>query len=330
MEKTWTIAESLRSALLDWFRANQRPLPWRENRDPYRIWISETMLQQTTTTAVIPFFLRFMESFPTLKSLATATEEDVKRHWAGLGYYSRAKNLWKAAKLLNEERAFPKSHIELLEYPGFGPYTARAVASLAFGEEVGVLDGNVIRVLSRYLNASLPWWKTSERKRLQAAVDSWVKSGPSHEINQALMELGATICTPKNPACLLCPLQKGCRGLKGRNISRLPLARPRRKREIWLWRPRIYAKGKKIGLVRSHTLPFLKNHWVLPGPARRLNGKPKRFDFSHSITHHDIFVAIEKPKAPRREDLKSLIWFNSDEVAAHAPSSLVKKALARG
>lgn len=329
MEKSWTIAESYRAALLDWFRHNQRPLPWRENRDPYRIWISETMLQQTTTTAVIPFFEKFMERFPSLRALADASEPEVKRYWAGLGYYSRATNLWKAARLLAQEKAFPESHGKLLAYPGFGPYTARAVASLAFGEEVGVLDGNVIRVLSRYLNQSIPWWKTAERHRLQNIVDGWVKNGPSHEINQALMELGATICTPKSPACLLCPLQKSCGALKAKTVSELPLARPRREREIWLWRPRLYSKNRKIGLVPSRDLPFLKNHWVLPGPARRLKSRPKSFDFSHSITHHDIFVAIEKNRALSREEMKAIKWFDPDEVTAHAPSSLVKKALSR-
>ncbi len=328
MKPDSTLDKLHRDALLNWYRRNLRPLPWRENRDAYRIWISETMLQQTTTTAVIPYFHRFMERFPTLKSLASTDESEVRKYWAGLGYYSRASNLWRAAKLLAVQRTFPQSHQQLLEYPGFGPYTARAVSSLAFGEEVGVLDGNVIRVLSRYLNWPAPWWKTGERKLLQDAVDSWVESGPSHEINQALMELGATICTPKSPTCLLCPLRPSCRGLKARSLLELPLPKPRRNREIWLWDAKVFARGSKIALTQDPSLPFLRKHWVLPGSAQRLKLKPKKFDFSHSITHHDIFVTVQKSKAPSIEEAKTLKWFELSEVPSHAPSSLVKKALA--
>ena len=330
MKLDWTLAKTQRDALLDWYRENLRPLPWRENRDAYRIWISETMLQQTTTTAVIPFFHRFIERFPTLEFLAAAEESEVKKQWAGLGYYSRASNLWRAAKLLAAKAAFPQSYQQLLEYPGFGPYTARAVSSLAFGEEVGVLDGNVIRVLSRHLNWSTPWWTTRERQALQTVVDSWVKDGPSHEINQALMELGATVCTPKNPACVLCPLQRSCRGLKARTLHLLPLPKPRREREIWIWQPKIFRRGNKVALALEHELPFLRRHWVLPGSARRLNQRPKKFDFSHSITHHDIFVTVQRvKKAPSREEAKKLKWFLLNEISSHAPSSLIKKALAR-
>lgn len=326
--QTSTIREVDRHQLLDWFQASQRPLPWRRNRDPFAIWISETMLQQTTTTAVIPFFHRFMERFPDLRSLAAASEAEVKKYWAGLGYYSRASNLWRAAGALNQQAHFPRSHVELLEFPGFGPYTARAVASLAFGEAVGVLDGNVIRVLSRYLNWALPWWQTSVRKQLQGAVDQWVQGVPSEQMNQALMELGATICTPKSPTCMLCPLRSGCGAWKTQKVTELPLVRPRRAREIWLWQAEIYQRGKKIALVQKHSLPFLRQHWVLPGSARLLKKKPAKFDFSHSITHHDIFVQLTSmdstPQA--HENLK---WVRREELTLHAPSSLVQKALDR-
>src|SRR5262245_51375573 len=136
-----------------WFKENQRPLPWRLNRDPYRIWISETMLQQTTTTAVIPYFERFVKRFPDLQALARATVGEVVEAWAGLGYYSRARNLHKSAVALAAQGGFPSTAHELENFPGFGPYTSKAVASLAFDEAVGVVDGNVIRVLARLNNA---------------------------------------------------------------------------------------------------------------------------------------------------------------------------------
>src|SRR5690606_28771755 len=135
--------------LLRWYAENRRDLPWRKGRDPYRVWISEVMLQQTTVRAVIPYYERFMERFPTVAALAAAPEEQVLNSWAGLGYYSRARNLHRAAKALAELKGFPKTHMELAKLPGFGEYTSRAVSSIAFGEPVGAVDGNLIRVISR-------------------------------------------------------------------------------------------------------------------------------------------------------------------------------------
>jgi A/G-specific adenine glycosylase len=324
MKQDWTFREADRAHLLSWYRDQKRPLPWRENRDPYRIWLSETMLQQTTTTAVIPYFQRFIARFPTLTDLARASEAEVKESWAGLGYYSRAANLWKAARKLRVLKKFPRRAAELAEYPGFGPYTSRAVASLAFGEEVGVLDGNVIRVMCRYLNLSVPWWETGVRKRLQATADAWAMGVPSSDYNQAMMELGATICTPKSPACLLCPIRRSCRAFQARTQAQVPRVRPRRTREVWLWQPLICKRGGKIALVEADGLPFLRKHLVLPGAAKQLDRKPKQFDFAHSITHHDIYVAVRrggKPPAGCR-------WIALGELAAHAPSSLLRKALA--
>ena len=157
--------------LIAWYQKNKRVLPWRASQDPYKIWISEVMLQQTTVTAVIPYYEKFLKLFPTVQKLAAATIEDVYEMWAGLGYYSRARNLHKSAVLLSEMilsgNGFPQSYQQLLELPGFGPYTARAVSSLAFGEKTGVLDGNVIRVLSRKYGIDSDWWQTVARNDLQ-------------------------------------------------------------------------------------------------------------------------------------------------------------------
>lgn len=324
MGKIRTYSESDRTRLLTWFRDNRRPLPWRLNRDPYRVWLSETMLQQTTTTAVIPYFERFLKHFPTLQDLAAAPETEILRQWAGLGYYSRARNLHRAAQQLVKRGEFPKSATELIELPGFGPYTARAVSSIAFGEAVGVLDGNVIRVLSRYHRWSAEWWRPAVRAEMQTLVDSWVKDQPSNEVNQALMELGATTCTPTSPSCALCPLRSGCGALHSHSQAKLPVKKPKRPREIWLWTLQVEIRNQKMALQINTNLPFLRGHLLPPGKAVKLTKKPKQFAFRHSVTHHDIFVNL-KPFSSAKE--KALRWVKLKDLAAHAPASIIKKAI---
>lgn len=315
------------SKLHKWYLDHKRDLPWRVNKDPYRIWISEVMLQQTTVAAVVPFYHRFMERFPTLASLAAASEKDVLKYWAGLGYYSRARNLLKAAKFIAAHFSeFPKTYEQLLELPGFGPYTARAVASLAFEQNVGVLDGNVIRVLSRRYGLPIEHWKTKGRDELQALADKMVQDFPSSEMNQGLMELGATVCTPHNPSCLLCPWSKTCVSLKTQQISHLPLKKPRKQSEIWVWEPQILKNGKKIALIENNYAPFLKGQWLFPGDAKKLKVKPKNFNFKHGITHHDIFVQLQfLKKAPAMKE--KIKWVTPEEAQDLNPTSLVKKVL---
>ena len=310
--------------LLEWYRQNRRDLPWRQNRDPYRIWISETMLQQTTTTAVIPYFEKFVERFPSLKSLATAKIESVLEAWAGLGYYSRARNLHKAAQLLHQLGAFPRTHEELLELPGFGPYTSRSVASLAFDAQVGVVDGNTIRVLSRAEGHDWEWWQGKVRAQIQARADAWVEGVPSYEMNQALMELGRTICTPKSPSCLLCPLRASCVSLKQSRVETRPGSKPKRAREIWLWEPVVKIQKEQILIRRNHDIPFMKGQWLLPGQARRLKAKPKSFDYRHSVTHHDIYVTVGQTGLKIEKHDK---WVRLEEIRQHVPANLVQKAL---
>jgi A/G-specific adenine glycosylase len=314
--------------IVEWFRANKRELPWRANRDPYRIWISETMLQQTTTTAVIPYFERFLSLFPTLQALAGAKEQQVLEAWAGLGYYSRARNLHKAAKQLHEMGRFPRSYQQLIELPGLGPYTARAVASLAFGERVGVVDGNVIRVLSRLEAETWDWWKPAVREKIQVQADAWTAQAAPNEVNQALMELGRTICTPKSPSCLLCPIRSCCRAVKRGQPERFPVPKPRRQKELWWWRPELHWRQGRLGFVRNGDLPFLKGQWLLPGRGTSVGQPPKRFHFRHSIMHYDIFVTVAS-KAPKinRSGCK---WLRPEEIQQHVPTSLVVKALRAG
>ena len=229
--------------LCEWFKKNHRPLPWRFLKKPYPIWISEVMLQQTTVKAVVPFYKNFIKNFPSVKVLAQAPLEKVYKHWAGLGYYSRAKNIHLSAKELSKKPGFPKTFKELLKLPGFGNYTARAVSSQVFGEAVGVVDGNVIRVLCRRQGLALEFWKSQGQKKLQELADQYALSVEEPGLlNQALMELGATVCTPKNPTCFLCPLNKYCVAFKKNKVEDLPLKKPKKKMEIWLWNVELYKK----------------------------------------------------------------------------------------
>lgn len=312
--------------LLLWYETNQRPLPWRANRDPYSIWISETMLQQTTTTAVIPYFKRFMTRFPTLKSLAEASEKEVLEAWAGLGYYSRARNLRKSALALQSRGGFPETYEELQDFPGFGPYTSRSVASLAFDCSCGVVDGNVIRFFSRLYKKDWSWWKSQARHEIQTLADEWVKDLSSYKMNQALMEIGRTICTPKSPACLLCPVRNFCLAFKSGSTANYPLPKPRREREIWLWQPFIEVQRGKIRIQFNSHLPFMRNQWLLPGTARKAKAKPRKYDFKHTITHHDIFVTV-KPHLPKLSSSEGK-WIPLKEIKQYVPASLVQKALA--
>ncbi len=321
------IGNQLSALLLEWYNANHRDLPWRQNRDPYRIWISEVMLQQTTVAAVIPYYERFLKRFPTVKALASAPLEDVLEMWAGLGYYSRARNLHKAAIALNE-KGFPQTAAELLELPGFGPYTSRAVSSLAFDEKVGVLDGNVIRVLSRVHGLDLDWWTPKARQVLQEAADDIASQGPSHLLNQGLMELGATVCTPQSPVCLLCPWKKQCVALKENRISELPKKRPRKQSEVWVWTAQVHRKGDQIALVQNDYAPFLKGQPIFPGTIKQQEQKPKTFDLKHGITHHDIYIRIEHlSSSPVKSKTGEIQWVSIKDLKKVNPSNLLTKVL---
>lgn len=328
MERNTVKAQNLKiqKSILKWYDENHRPLPWRKDRNPYAIWISEIMLQQTTTTAVIPFFNRFMSLFPTVHDLAKAPLDKVLAAWAGLGYYSRARNLHKSAQILSTE-GFPNSFTQLIKLPGLGPYTARAISSQAFNEKVGVVDGNVIRVLSRVYALDCDWWKNSNRNLFQEKADALAQTERVSELNQSLMELGATICTPKSPACLLCPLRENCQAFQLKKQHEWPRPKPRKENEVWHWKVYLIEKNKSYFLTQEHESPFLKKDWLPPGEFKKLTKKPKQFHVRHSITHHDIFVTIESVKSLDTKSMKKTQgqWLKTSEIAGVNPSSLLKK-----
>src|SRR5579862_5396861 len=226
------IAE-LRERLLEWFHKYQRDLPWRRNKDPYRIWLSEIMLQQTRVAAVIPFYERFLEHFPTIAALAAAPEAEVLRLWAGLGYYSRARNLQRAAQEIVAKHGgeFPRTAEHALALPGIGSYTAAAILSIAFGSHHAVLDGNVARVIARLGAVHGDLREGARWQRLQAAADSLLDRDAPSDWNQAMMELGAMICTPKSPQCLLCPVAEFCRARQRGLTEVIPEKRKKRATE---------------------------------------------------------------------------------------------------
>ena len=218
--------------LLIWFEEEFRDMPWRETRDPYSIWIAEIMLQQTQVKTVIPYYQRFLNRFPTIESLATADLNHVLKLWEGLGYYARARNLFKAAQIIVEEYdgMFPNSMDEVIQLPGIGPYTAAAILSIAFDFDYPVLDGNVKRVLSRLFRLDVFPQSREGMQQFEEKAKHVFARGRAGQFNQAMMELGALICTPRSPKCLLCPVQSWCLALQAGVQERYPLKPPTKKR----------------------------------------------------------------------------------------------------
>jgi A/G-specific adenine glycosylase len=226
------------SALLDWYDRNRRTLPWRalpgEAMDPYRVWLSEIMLQQTTVAAVIPYFHRFLERFPTVDALAAAESEAVMQAWAGLGYYARARNLHACAKAVTAQGGFPASLEGLRELPGIGPYTASAIGAIAFGLPAVPVDGNVERVTSRIFAIAepLPGSKPAISAAAASLGDNPAARARPSDFAQSLFDLGATICTPTNPACALCPWMADCAGRRQGIAAELPRKSPKAARPL--------------------------------------------------------------------------------------------------
>ncbi len=221
---------AFRKSLLGWFREFQRDLPWRANRDAYRVWLSEIMLQQTRVAAVIPYYERFLQRFPTVRTLAEAPTDEVLRLWSGLGYYSRARNLQQAARQITTEHhgKFPESSAAVLALPGIGAYTAAAILSIAFDQKFAVLDGNVARVVARLFAMRGELREPQRWRALQEHADELLDQQSPGDWNQAVMELGATICTPRSPQCLLCPAANFCAARKLGVQEEIPEKRKKR------------------------------------------------------------------------------------------------------
>lgn len=287
-----------RRALLRWYEKNARPLLWRRRPNPYRIWVAEIMLQQTRIAVVEPAYRRFLEAFPTLAALARAEQEEVLSHWSGLGYYSRARSLHRAARELHARgaKSFPKKWADAMDLPGVGTYTAAAVLSIAYGEPYAAVDGNVIRVLSRLERLGLPDGGGEPHRTI---ADRLLARGRPGDWNQALMELGETICLPKGPRCDVCPLQSTCAAFEAGVVERHPPPKPRRAiqrlgLEVTVLRDR---RGRL--LLERGAFEHLDHLW-LP-PTRKLAAPPARADFKHAIVHRSFEVAVETRTVPTAE-----------------------------
>ncbi|MBN2162480.1 MAG: A/G-specific adenine glycosylase [Pontiellaceae bacterium] len=262
------LKQAIEQRLIPWFLKNKRSMPWRTKRTPYRVWISELMLQQTRVDQVIPYFNRFMKRFPSLKSLADASQEDVLTMWQGLGYYSRARNLHAAARIIQDERAgrFPESHEEILRLPGVGSYTAAAIGSLAFNMDLAVVDGNVIRVLSRVNAYPRDSGSTAARRELQQIADALLPEGQAGDYNEAMMELGATICLPRNPLCGECPLSSVCLANKSERPMDYPVKAPKKKTpHIVVGAAVVRNRAGKILIAQRRDKDMLGGLWEFPG-----------------------------------------------------------------
>lgn len=209
--------------LLEWFRENGRALPWRQTQDPYAIWLSEVILQQTQVKQGMNYWLRFMRHWPTVELLAAATEDEVLREWQGLGYYSRARNLHFAARQIVEMGGFPQTLEGIKSLKGVGDYTAAAIGSIAFGLPAAVVDGNVYRVLSRHFGINTPINTTEGKKEFSLLANHLLPKKNASAYNQAIMDFGAIQCTPQSPCCLICPLQESCMALREGRVGELPV-----------------------------------------------------------------------------------------------------------
>ena len=264
---TENVLAALPGPLLAWYRANARDLPWRKTNDPYRIWVSEIMLQQTRVAAVLGYYARFLTAFPSVEALANAPEERLMKLWEGLGYYSRARNLQKAAKIVAERGGFPDTYEGLLELPGIGEYTAGAIASAAFGRREAAVDGNVLRVVTRLTDChddiADPGTKKAVRERVRSVMPE--EAADIRIFNQAAMELGATVCVPNGPPkCELCPARDFCRGRIRGTAESLPVKRAKKARKIEEKTVFLLLREDKVALRRRPDSGLLAGLWEFP------------------------------------------------------------------
>ncbi|MER2565786.1 MAG: A/G-specific adenine glycosylase [Myxococcaceae bacterium] len=342
--------KALKAALLGWFDHNKRDLPWRHTKDPYAIWISEVMLQQTQVDRVIPYYQRFLETFPTVKALAAAEVSDVLSVWRGLGYYSRARNLHAAAIELSSrfKGKLPSTVEELRSLPGFGRYTAGAVASIAFDQAAPLVDGNVARVLSRLFELEgAPGEKTREAM-LWSLAELLVEGERPGDFNQSLMELGATVCTPSSPTCLLCPVQSHCRALAAGRVDELPPPRklpPRKRLELAV---ALSHRDGNVLLARRAEKGLFGGLWEMPAlivepgvnpyaSLKKLFGKrstigPEMLVLERTLTHRDLVLRLFPVALPPRlklppEAYLEWKWVPREETKALGMSSAMESAL---
>lgn len=338
---------TLHRLLLAWYRRNKRALPWRRSRDPYRVWVSEVMLQQTTVKTVLPYYEAFLERFPDVASLAAASEEDVISAWSGLGYYHRARNLRRGAQHVASRHAgrFPKTLEAALAVPGVGLYTASAILSIAYGTPLPVVDGNVRRVLARLLalrgkqfRSDGPYYNRAEELLRRESPGEW---------NQALMELGATVCVPREPACPACPVRSLCRARALGLQERLPERKPRREPVDVEVAAALVERAGRILLVRREEGRLMGRMWEVPQTSLESRGLvdlaselrerhglevvpgPLLVRVRHAITFRRIRADGYRARLERAPaaDGERLLWARPEDLSSLPVSSLTRKLI---
>ena len=320
--------ERFRSDLLAWFDKNQRDLPWRRTRDPYAIWISEIMLQQTRVSAVIPFYERFLQRFPTFAALAAAPESELLACWAGLGYYYRARNLQRAAILMRDAGAFPNTYEPIRSLPGIGDYTAAAISSIAFDLPHAAVDGNGLRVLSRVFDDPADIASSAGRKHFAQKAAVLVHPARSGAFNQAVMELGATVCLPRKPQCLICPISPLCQARRRGTQDERPVSGRKmttiEENRALFW---ITQSGSVLAWQRPAASRLMPGFWELPEQAHLPDAAAgeRLGTFRHTITFHKYRFDIHRADIPA--DIGPCEWIPLDAMASMPVSTVMRKAL---
>lgn len=333
--------------ILVWYRQNKRSLPWRDHPDPYAVWVSEIMLQQTRVETVIPYFERWLANFPTIVALAAADERDVLNLWEGLGYYSRARNLHKAAKILVEnsplslmERAggegeiqLPSDEKSLQKLPGIGRYTAAAIASMAFGRDAAALDGNIRRVYARIFNVDEPLGSTQAEKTFWNLAEDHLPHGEAGDYNQALMDVGAIICTPRSPRCEDCPVQRHCEAYSLDLQEMRPVPKVKKAVPHHVQVAAVIVQEGRVLLAQRPSEGLLGGMWEFPNgrvsgdPAGELTavvegayqlkvkGAAPLVEVNHAYTHFKVTEFAFLCELIQSSEKENLRWVSVDELA---------------
>lgn len=332
--------ETVSALLLDWYDRHARDLPWRAlpgspPPDPYRVWLSEVMLQQTTVAAVKPYFAKFLDRWPSVFDLASAPEEDVMAAWAGLGYYSRARNLVKCARQVAEMGAFPHSEAELRKLPGLGAYTAAAIAAIAFGERAVVVDANVERVVSRLFAIAEPL--PAARKPIRVKTDTITPEKRAGDFAQAMMDLGSAICTTHDPKCLLCPISSECAAKAGGDPARFPVKAPKKAKPVRLGTAFWIERAGHVLLVTRQGTGMLGGMRALPDDGWHAGGDghgqpPVSGEYSalgmvrHTFTHFALELSVMRVETRGDMAVEGQWWPIADIDNAGLPTLFAKAA----
>lgn len=318
--------------LLDWYSIHKRMLPWRMDRNPYHVWVSEIMLQQTRIEAVIDYYHRFMSKLPTIEDLATCPQDKLLKLWEGLGYYNRVRNLQKSAQIIMEkyQGKFPNTYQEILSLPGIGEYTASAISSICFSLKEATVDGNVLRVYMRINNCYDNVDDNKVRKRVREELME-IMPEPSGDFNEAMMELGETVCIPNgNPKCEECPIRDFCRAYHQRTFLELPVKQDKKEKKEEFYTVLLLVHQNMIAIQKRKNIGLLRNMWQFPNEENHFNHKQleeyltankmqsskieKSISYTHIFTHKKWNMCSYLIEVDKKIELDGIIWVSLEEL----------------